>query len=268
MNKPIMSLPCNQSHTKMEKRDGGYYCSNCEKVLTDFRHKSPTEIKQIITSSPKKVCGVFNNDQISSKTSHVALSNASYRVGLSLLGILGFLGPVITSCESAKDDAAFVKQKAFNKLKFPMTISGQLKDEKTGKPLAKSPVEIQQDGKTILKGYTDESGNFELVVNRKDLKSETFELIYLAKSHLADTLKKQQLSSFKKGQKLILTLKAEATKCNVTRGEVPIAVPGEMIVEGEIAPDYYDPPTAGIPVMEVEPTSNLTIEKPKEINPK
>lgn len=227
----------------MEQRDGGYYCKSCEKVLVDFRQKTEPEIKHIITSNPGKVCGVFYNHQISSKTSRVALSNAYYRVGLSLLGILGFLGPIISSCESAPDDAALVKQKAFNKLKFPMTISGQLKDEKTGKPLANSPVEIQQDGNTILKAYTNESGNFELTVNKKDLKKETFDLIYHAYQYGADTLHQQNMVSFAKGKKLILTLKAEAVKCNVKNGEVPIAVPGEMIVEGEMAPyDYPEPP--------------------------
>ncbi|WP_341902128.1 hypothetical protein [Fluviicola taffensis] len=260
MNKPIMSLPCNQSHTRMEKRDGGYYCSNCEKVLTDFRQKSETEIKQLITSNPGKVCGIFHNHQISSKTSHIALSNASYRVGLSLLGILGFLGPVISSCESAPDDAISVKEKAFKKLKFPMKISGQLKDEKTGKPLAKSPVEIQQGGKTILKGYTDETGNFELTVNQKDLRSETFDLIYLSKNHISDTLPKQHIETFAKGKKLILTLKAEALKCNVKNGEIP--VPGELVFEGEVV--EYEPPTAGIPIMEVESPPKIPPIKPAE----
>lgn len=257
-----MSLPCNQSHTQMEKRDGAYYCSSCEKVLTDFRQKTDIEIKQIITSSPGRVCGIFHNHQISSKTSHVALSNASYRVGLSLLGILGFLGPIISSCESAPDDAALVKQKAFNKLKFPMKISGQLKDEKTGKPLAKSRVEIQQDGKTILKGYTDEGGNFELTVNKEDLKKETFDLIYLSKNHVADTLHKQNLESIAKGKKLILTLKAEPAKCHYTLGEAPIQINGDVI-EGEVPPDSYEPPTPGVPVIEEPDDSPETPLKPQ-----
>lgn len=244
-----MSLPCNQSHTQMEKREDGYYCSSCEKTLTDFRQKTPVEIKHIITSNPGKVCGIFHNHQISSKVSHVALSNASYRVGLSLLGILGFLGPITSSCESAPDDAALVKHKAFNKLKFPMKISGQLKDEKTGKPLAKSPVEIQQDGKTILKGYTDEAGNFELTVNKEDLKKESFDLIYRSKNHLADTLHQQKPESFVKGKKLVLTLKAEAVKCTLKTGEIPAPINGDVI-EGEVPPDYYDVPTPGIPEME------------------
>lgn len=254
-----MSLPCNQSHTQMEKREDGYYCSSCEKILTDFRQKTETEIKQIITANPGKVCGIFHNHQISSKTSHVALSNASYRVGLSLLGILGFLGPVISSCESAPDDATIVKQKAFSKLKFPLKISGQLKDEKTGLPLAKSPVEIQQEGKTILKEYTDEAGNFELTVNQKDLRKETFDLIYLAKNHVADTLQKQYIDSFAKGKKLILTLKAEAVKCQLKMGEIPI--PGEPVIEGEVIEYEHEVPLAGKPAMIVEP------EPQEEIKP-
>lgn len=248
MNKPILSLPCNQSHTQMKKREAGYYCSSCEKVLTDFRQKSDTEIKQLITANPGKVCGIFHNHQISSKTSHVALSSASYRVGLSLLGILGFLGPIVSSCESAPDDAAPVKQKAFKKLKFPMKISGQLKDEETGKPLAGSPVEIQQDGKTILKDFTDKDGNFELTVNKQDLKNETFDLIYLSKKHMADTLHRQNLESLGKGKKLILTLKAEAAICRATKGEISEIITGD-VVEGEIAPDYYEQPLLGKPAL-------------------
>ncbi len=257
-----MSLPCNQSHTQMEKRDGGYYCSSCEKTLTDFRQKTEPEIKQIISSNPGRVCGIFHNHQVRSKTSHVALSNASYRVGLSLLGILGFLGPITSSCESAPDDAALVKQKAFNKLKFPMKISGQLKDEKTGEPLAKSPVEIQQDGKTILKGYTDEAGNFELTVNKEDLKKETFDLIYLSKNHIADTLHKQNLESLAKGKKLILTLKAEPAKCHYTLGEAPSQINGDVI-EGDVTPDYYEP-VAGKPVMTV---NEVPVETPVNTEP-
>ena len=244
-----MSLPCNQSHKHMEKREDGYYCSSCEKTLTDFRQKTNSEIAQIIATNPGKVCGIFYNHQVSFKISHVALSNASYRVGLSLLGILGFLGPVTSSCESAPDDAAIVKQKAFNKLKFPMKISGQLKDEKTGKPLANSPVEIRQDGKMILKGFTDEAGNFELTVQKDHLKNETFDLIYQSKKHVADTLYKQKPESFIKGKKLILTLKAEAAKCHFTLGEAPIEINGDVI-EGEIPVDYPEPEVLGKPAQE------------------
>ena len=132
-----------------------------------------------------------------------------------------------------------------------MTISGQIKDEKTGLPLAKSPVEIQQNGKTILKGLTDEKGNFELTVREKDLKNETFDLIYLSKNHIADTLSKQQLKSFGKGKKLVLTLKAEAKKCVLKTGEVPPpAITGDIILEGEVAPDVHELPTPGVPMIE------------------
>lgn len=251
MNKPIMSLPCNQSHTRMKKEAKGYYCSSCEKVLTDFRKKSDTEIKQIITANPGKVCGIFHNHQISSKVSHVALSNASYRVGLSLLGILGFLGPVISSCESAPDDATLVKEKAFKKLQFPMKISGQLTDEKTGKPLANSPLEIQQNGKTILKGTTDDAGNFELTLQEKDLKAETFDFIYSAKKYATDTLQKQHLSAFQQGKKLRLTLKAESVKCSITKtGEIPAPMPGEVVLEGDvILMPEPEPVMLGEPIM-------------------
>ena len=61
----------------------------------------------------------------------------------------------------------------------------------------------------------------------------------------------QNIASFARGKKLILTLKAEAIKCDVKNGEIPI--PGEPVIEGEVVEEYYEVPLAGKPAMIVEP---------------
>jgi hypothetical protein len=64
-------------------------------------------------------------------------------------------------------------------------------------------------------------------------------------------LHKQQLKSFEKGRKLILTLKADAAKCHLKTGEIPPVTEGEVIVEGKMmAPE---PPVVGEPAITESP---------------
>jgi hypothetical protein len=255
MKKPTMTLPCKMHLSDLSKEEKGYHCASCDKVLTDFRGKSNEETLAIIQSSPGKVCGVFDPNQFDYKVSTLHLLPSQRSVGLSLLGILGFLGPIISSCETQDVKATEIKAKAFNNLKFPMTISGNLKDEKTGQPLAFSPIEIQQGGMVILKGTTDSLGNFSITVNKNDLKQETFDLIYGSKDHISDTLKKQTLFGHSNKQKLALTLKAEA-KCVKTIHYGEQSLQGDIAVEGIMV----EPPLSGVPEIEiVEPEPEIMV---------
>jgi hypothetical protein len=49
-------------------------------------------------------------------------------------------------------------------------------------------------------------------------------------------------------------LKAEATKCQVKNGEIPIR--GELAIEGEILPEYEEQTTAGVPYDEPPKSAN------------
>jgi hypothetical protein len=254
MDKPIMTLPCKMHLSELSIEEKGFHCASCDKVLTDFRGKTNEETVAIIQSNPGKVCGVFDPHQFDYKVSTLHLLPSQRSVGLSLLGILGFLGPIISSCETQDVKATEIKAKAFTNLKFPLTISGNLKDEKTGQPLAFSPLEIQQAGIVILKSTTDALGNFSITVNKNDLKQETFDLIYKSKNHVADTLKNQNLFEHRKGQKLTLTLKAEA-KCVKTIQYGEESLQGDIVIEGKV-----EMPLSGIPEIEVvEPDSEIMV---------
>lgn len=254
----MMTLPCKMHLSDLNKTEKGFHCASCDKVLIDFRGKNNEETVSIIQTTPKKVCGIFEPHQFDYKVSTLQVLSSQRSIGLSLLGILGFLGPIVSSCETQDVKATEIKTKAFNNLKFPMTISGILKDEKTGKALAFSPVAIQQNGVVILKGMTDASGNFSFTINQNDLKQETFDLIFSSKDHIPDTLKQQTLFGYRKQQKLSLTLKAEA-KCVKTIRYDEQVLQGDVAVEGIM----IEPPLSGVPeVLESVPEPIMTVGEP------
>src|SRR3989338_2333163 len=233
MKKPIMSLPCKMHLSDFSQQEKGYHCDQCDKVLTDFRDKSNDEIVAAIQSSSVKVCGIFNRDQYDFKISQLTFPRLQPSVGLSLLGILGFLGPIVSSCETTTKETAPIRQNAFNKLKFPMHVTGTLLDEKTNEPIKSAWLELQQNGKTIRKVHTDEDGYFDFTIQKGDLVKETFDLIVDGKKHDADTIKSQSLFLFSKGEKIALTLKASTGVCEKKVDVVNApSLEGEVIFEG------------------------------------
>lgn len=243
-----MSLPCKMHLSDFSQQEKGYHCAQCDKVLTDFRTKSNDEIVATIQSSPGRICGIFNRDQYDFKVSQLTLPRLQQSVGLSLLGILGFLGPVVSSCETTTNETAPIRQNAFNKLKFPMHVTGTLRDEKTKEPIASAWLELQQNGKTIRKVHTDEHGYFDFTIKKGDLVKETFDLIVDGKQHDADTIKNQSLFPASHGEKIALTLKASVGVCEKTIQEVPnmpYTLEGDVIVNGmdiDPEPEHIQPP--------------------------
>ena len=148
------------------------------------------------------------------------------------------------------------KAKAFNNLKFPMTINGSLHDAKSKKPLAFSPIEIQQNGQVILKSTTDEHGNFSITIQEKDLKNETFDLIYSANGHQSDTLRKQRFSKLLSARKLSLTLQANVA-CEKTVTIKETTLQGDVYIE-----PILEEPLSGAVIDYVEPPAPLELGEP------
>lgn len=256
--KPLMSLPCKNRYTDMEKHESGYHCTNCDHVLTDFRNSTQDEINSAIRANPGKICGVFNPHQFDYKVSQVQIP-ALKAVGFSLLGILGFLGPVVmTSCES--DPAANgIKQDAFNLLKFPMHIKGTLKDEE-GHILRNFKLQILQHGKVVKTGTTDEHGNFDVVIQKDDLNQETFDMVFGKAMHVNDTLP-MQLGKFKSGKKVKLTIKAEANEIREVEGKMALKESKSCsVVEGIM---IEEPPLAGVAIPYEIPESPTPVRDPE-----
>jgi len=263
--KPLMSLPCKNRYADMEKREAGYHCKNCDHVLTDFRNSTEEEIHSAIQANPGKICGVFNPHQFDFKVSHVQIP-ALNTVGFSLLGILGFLGPVVmTSCES--DPAAGKKQDAFNVLKFPLHLKGTLRDEEGG-ILRNFKLQVLQHNQVVKTGMTDEHGNFDITIYKGDLDQETFDMVFGKAMVVNDTLP-MNLGKFHSGKKVKLTIKAETTQIKATPGKMASKdLRGCTVAEGIV---IEEPPLAGIPEIP-SPTPRTEIQpeflpEPKIIQP-
>ncbi len=242
----------------MDSTEKGFHCKSCDHTLTDFRGKTSEEINAVIRENNGKTCGIFNNNQFDYKVSQAQIP-AYKAIGFSLLGILGFLGPVLTSCESEHPEIINKKKDAFKLLKFPMNISGTVKDDKTNAVVPHFKVEILQKGKVIKTALTDENGNFTIKINRQDLKVEQFKLAFGGFNYYQDTIS-TNLSKFE-NQKVRLTIQAESvqipepsdsryTISTITSGSVlsGFAAPAKEethILEG-VAMEA--PVTAGIPL--------------------
>jgi len=257
-----MSLPCKMHLSDFSQQEKGYHCAQCDKVLTDFRTKSNDEIVETIKASPGKVCGIFNRNQYDFKVSQltIPIPRIQQSVGLSLLGILGFLGPIVSSCETSTKETAPIRQNAFNKLKFPMHVTGTLRDEHTNEPIALAWLELQQNGKTIRKVYTDKNGYFDFTIEKGDLHKETFDLIVDGNQHNADTIKNRSLFPDSGRKNIKLTLKASTGVCEKKVDVMNVSTTeGEVIVDG-MDVDHepvYIPPTG---MMEL-PYESSEVEK-------
>jgi hypothetical protein len=248
MKKPILTLPCKFNLTDFSQTEKGFHCKNCDKVLTDFRTASVEEINSKIKED-KSVCGIFHSEQVSSKTSRLHLPLWNSRVSLSLLGILGFLGPVVVSCDTVEEPIVEKKQKAFNVLKFPMRLSGVVRDQHTSEIIPNAELKIIQNGKIIRVEKTDANGAFDFFIQKSDLNNDTFDLVFKSTDFVADTL--ERLSFIEaKTKRIELSLQATIPSEKVKTEIVDMTL-GEVACEsikGEVAPEH--PVTAGIPMME------------------
>ena len=246
----------------------GYHCQLCDKHITDFRDKTNAEIIQAVKESPVKVCGIFSKGQTYYKTSHISLPHFGQSIGLSLMGILGFMGPVLTGCEKDSPEDSAVKLDAFRKLKFPMDLNGMLRDHTTGKPIPNAKVSLQQNGKTILETVTDENGYFTFFVQRKDLRKETFDLAFQASGYFSDTL--QDFFQGKRPENSVrLTIQAEPAVCEKVVFLEGTSSIGDIIVDGIEMPNPIPPPPEppmmlGEPVIEYEQSE---IQKDHAVTP-
>lgn len=196
----------------------------------------------------------------SSKTSHLQLPLWNSRVSLSLLGILGFLGPVVVSCDTTEKPIVEKKQNAFNVLKFPMRLSGVVRDQHTTEIIPNAELKIIQNGKIIRVEKTDENGAFDFFIQKSDLNNDTFDLVFKSLDFVTDTLERLSFSEAKT-KRIELSLQANIPQEKVKTEIVEMTL-GEVACEpirGAVAPE---PITAGVPMMEEEvPMPKLEVGK-------
>jgi hypothetical protein len=248
MSKPFLSLPCKYSLSDFEKQGDRHHCKACDHSLKDFRNATDEEIRQAVAESDGRTCGIFHPSQVSAKTTTFQLG-VQRQIGLSLLGILGFVAPIVlSSCDNSAETPINTSMKklleddAFSKLKFPMRISGQLRDEETRLPLPNAAIHVALNDTVIRFAGTDHEGRFEFLLNRTDLVGTDFDLIITRDAFENDTLKQAGKLGPKKLEKLTLTLKAVPQleiNCTEVDGGIGINYPltGDIMVQPPAMPE-------------------------------
>ena len=251
MSKPILTLPCKYNIGDFGQRNGAHHCNACDHNLVDFRNATDEEIAAALKAAGSKTCGIFRNDQTVARTSVFQLG-LQRRVGLSLLGILGFISPVVlTSCDSAQDTEQ--QQNAFSKLRFPMQLKGTLTDKRTNKPISNAEISILQNDKTLLTGKTDDKGRFHIEVKEGDLSDSHFDLVLARLGYTNDTLHAVDSWNNNKQQHMQLTLQAvpkESSVCTPGKTELKAGFIEPVPVLGKAVEPY---PTTQGEVMLPEP---------------
>ena len=215
MTKPILTLPCKYTLNDFEQRGDLHHCKACNHSLIDFRNATDQEIQSELTKNNGRSCGIFNASQVQAKSTTYQLG-FKQRIGLSLLGILGFISPaVLTSCETPDLNKQSKEEKeeiAFSKLKFPLYLRGKLVDEVTKKPLSKAKITFLQYNYELFSGETDENGHFSIQIKGRDFANPHFDLILEQVGYISDTLFDLDPDNKEKLTHLSLSLHAEPIK--------------------------------------------------------
>lgn len=242
MTKPILTLPCKYTLNDFEQRGDLHHCQSCNHSLIDFRNATDEEIQSELTKNNSRSCGIFNASQVQAKSTTYQLG-FKQRIGLSLLGILGFISPaVLTSCETPdlKEQSKEEKEEiAFSKLKFPLYLRGKLVDSQNQKPIIMVQVNVMQENKVLLSGTTDENGEFKIKLEKGYLSSAHFDLVMERFGYINDTLRSLDAKNKRVLNNLELSLEAlpQSTTHFPDEGEIRF-VKMEYMTTGLVSPYF------------------------------
>lgn len=112
-----------------------FYCSGCEQKVIDFTNSTTAEIEQY---KGKKVCGIFNNEQLT----HLPVLSFRKRISFKYLSILSFFGFAIHPVQASE----LRVNKAFGNTAIHASKDDDKKDKKKKK---RRKSKKQQTFKTI-----------------------------------------------------------------------------------------------------------------------
>lgn len=125
---PQVKNPCPMTLARVTEGDGTFYCNACSNAIIDFRSKSITEIKEIIGS--KKVCGIFNEDQLAQPK-----FSFKYKLHYAALTLIAFIGFNVKPINAQSEMIA--KDTSTNQICPKTQTKGERQNEKNRKTIAR-----------------------------------------------------------------------------------------------------------------------------------
>lgn len=166
--------PCSENWEKMTPSESGRFCGTCMKNVVDFTNWNTSEIQHyLVENQGKKVCGRFNQKQLSSITiqipEQVLFSQVQFHK-IFLLALLITMGTTLLSCSDKNGE----KQK-IEKVEI---VDDPTKHSVTTMGLPLPPDNLKKDNQTLQNATIDSAkliaptsiGKTELVIKKQPKK--------------------------------------------------------------------------------------------------
>ncbi|WP_026703932.1 hypothetical protein [Flavobacterium soli] len=121
--------PCSKSWEKMTPSENGRFCDTCMKNVVDFTNWNTSEIQHyLVENQVKKVCGRFNQKQLSTITiqipKQILVSQVQFHK-MFLLALLVTMGTTLLSCSDKNGDKQKIdKVEIVDDTTHPVTTMG------------------------------------------------------------------------------------------------------------------------------------------------
>jgi len=169
----VLSKPCTQQWSEIERADGNHHCSRCSKNIVDLTTKTDKELIQFFKNKNDHICGRLLESQLnrelvlpSSKLNwHWLVPFALGAFVISPAQAQNLKPAVVHSEQHPKSSSA--TDVSHNLPPLKTIIAGKVVDNLKGNPL--NGVEIRMKGDEKVLAITDSNGRFELSLNDKDM---------------------------------------------------------------------------------------------------
>ena len=178
----ILTNPCTQQWSDIERADGKHYCNKCEKNIVDLTTKSDQQLLNFFKHKTGNVCGRLLESQMNRN-----LMLSPSKPGFHWLIPLALTSLVISPALAQKPAPAVIQNEGPNKNPsqplessntlpaLRLTLKGTVLDQNGGKALM--GVKIKRFGDENILAITDSLGRFELNLSDNDRLSKfTFNL--------------------------------------------------------------------------------------------
>lgn len=192
--KLMLTKPCIQQWSEIERENGEHFCSKCEKSIVDLTGKSDEELYHFFQHKTGEVCGRLLSSQLNRDLALPSTNKWYWMMPVAVAAVVVSPAQAQNAKSSVhRSDQApkILPSIESSSVRPPLNIilKGSVVDDLKGTALA--GVKIREKGFENVLAITDSAGRFELRLNDRDrLSTYTFLLpgFSIAESGLSDNM--------------------------------------------------------------------------------
>jgi len=240
-NTPLMLTvpePCTQSWNEMLPKDGGRYCLNCHKKVTDFSGMTDRELIQALAKAGPGGCGRFDTTQLERTIMLPAQPSRSFLPAAALALTLAVTSDMARASNAVETSQLMCIEHGKG---GPRYLEAQIRDSLTGEGLGGVTISLKG---TFVGTITDPSGCFRLNMPDNYKDTPVLKISYLGyegKEISVDSLggfpQEIVLNKLQMELKEIAVIGYGAVKGRYTTGAIAIGVPSS--IAGYSRPSFW-----------------------------